>query len=325
MKRRDFIAIFGGAAVAWPLVAEAQRSGSPARIGLLSPGSAFTASYVVEAFRAGLRDLGYVEGKDVVLEFRFGEGDPDRLPDLARELLALDVDVIVTNGPGTLAARQVTSTTPIVMAVMGDAVGTGVIASLARPGGNITGSTFFYPDLMAKRLQMLKEVIPSLSRAGVLQFPGYAPNVPSLSAMEAAAKTLGIELHSFDARGPDDFESAFGAMADSRIGGIVFSDHPLLLREMNMLVAMALAQRLPSIGALELTAAGGLMAYGVDFRELYRRAAYFVDRILKGAKPADLPAEQPTKLHMAVNLGAAKALGLIIPQSILIRADEVIE
>ena len=327
MKRREFIWVTGASTVsiAWPLFAHALPPASVARIGLLSPGSAFGLAKSIEAFRAGLHDLGYVEGKQFVIEFRFAEGDVDRLPDLAAELVRLNVDVIVTNGPGTLAVKSVTSTVPIVMAVMGDAVATGVIASLAHPGGNITGSAVFYPEIMAKRLEMLKEAVPSLTQAAVLMFPDFAPEGPSFRAMEATGKNLKVRVESFEARRPSEFENAFAAMAAKQIGAVVIGDHPLFVRDAPMLAALAAKQRLASIGSVEFASAGGLMAYGVNFQDLYRRAAYFVDKILNGVKPSDLPVEQPTKLHSVINLKTAKELGLSIPSMLLVRANEVIE
>jgi putative ABC transport system substrate-binding protein len=328
MKRRDFISLLGGSAapiINWSLAARAQQPTSVARIGFLTFGSASTASSYVEAFRAGLRDFGYVEGKNFVIEFRFAEGNSDRLPGLATELVSLNVDVIVANGPATVAAQGATSTIPIVMLVFSDAVATGVIASLAHPGGNITGSTFFYPEVMAKRVELLKQVVPSMSQAAVLQYPDYAPNGPALRAMEMTAKALKVGLQPFEALGPSDFERTFAVIADRKIGAVVIADHPSFVANAKLLAAIAAELRLASIGFLELVAAGGLMAYGVSFHDLFRRAAYFVDKILKGAKPGDLPAEQPTKLQLVINLKTAKALGIAIPQSALMRADEVIE
>ena len=324
MKRRDFIALIGGV-VAWPLAVRAQQSTSVARIGYLNTFDASASASYIESFRAGLRDLGYVEGKNVVIEFRFAEGNIDRLPGLAAELVRLDVDVIVANGPGVLAVQGATPTIPIVMLAFGDAVATGVIASLAHPGGNITGSTYFHPELMAKRVELLKEVVPSMTEAAVLLVPDNATNGPALRAMEMTAKALKVGLQPFEAHGPSEFESAFAAIADKKIGAVVTIDNPIFTGNAKMVAAIAAKQRLASIGSLELAAAGGLMAYGVSFHDLFRRAAYFVDKILKGAKPGDLPVEQATKFQLVINLKTAKALGLAIPPSILARADEVIE
>jgi putative ABC transport system substrate-binding protein len=304
----------------------AHKSTRVARIGLLNPNSAPTSTSAnIQAFRAGLRDLGYVEGKNVVIEYRFAEGDIDRLPGLAAELVRLNVDVIVTNGPGVYAAKGATSTIPIVMLTAGDVVATGLIASLAHPGGNVTGSTFFFPELMAKRVELLKEAVPSMTQAAVLVEPNNPSNGPILHAMEMTAAALKVGLQIFEARGPSDFESTFAAITDKKIGAVVISDHPFFIGNAKMLAAIAEKQHLASVGFLELTAAGGLMAYGVSFREMFRRGAYFVDNILKGAMPGDLPIEQPTKFQMIINLKTAKALGLDVPATLLARADEVIE
>jgi putative ABC transport system substrate-binding protein len=211
------------------------------------------------------------------------------------------------------------------MLVLGDAVAIGVVASLAHPGCNITGSTFFYPELMAKRVELLKEVVPSVTQAAVLLRPDFVSDGLALRAMQVTAKALKVELQPFEARGPSDFESAFAAIADKKIGGVVISDHPIFVGNAKMLAAIAAKQRLASIGLLEFTRAGGLMAYGVSFRDLSRRAAYFVDKILKGVRPGDLPVERASKFQLVINLKTAKALGLAIPDSLLARADEVIE
>jgi len=328
MRRRDLITLLGGAAapaIVWPLAARAQQSTSVPRIGYLHAADAFgTASYI-GAFRAGLHDLGYVEGKTFVIEPRFADGNIDRLPGLAAELVRLNVDVILTTGLGINAAQGATPTIPIVMALSGDAVATGLIASLSRPGSNITGLTYFNPELMAKRLELLKEVVPSMTQAAVLLNPDYSVNGPVLRAMEMTAKALKVGLQPFEARGSSELESAFAAIADKKIGAVVISENPTFIGNAKMLAAIAAKLRVASIGFLELTAAGGLMAYGVSFHDLYRRAAYFVDKILKGAKPGDLPVEQPTKFQLVVNLKTAKALGLAIPYGLLARADEVIE
>jgi putative ABC transport system substrate-binding protein len=324
MQRREFIAVLGGIA-AWPLSARAQQSTSVARIGYLNTNDASAAASYVEAFRAGLRDLGYIEGKNFVIESRFAEGNVVRLPELAAELVRVNVDVIITSGPGVVAAQRATSTIPIVMLVIGDAVATGVVASLGNPGGNTTGSSFFNPELMAKRVELLKEVAPSMTQAAVLLTPGLPGNGQVLRAMEMTAKVLKVGLQPFEARGSSEYESTFAALADKKIGAIVIHDNPVFIRDAKLLAAIAAKQRLASVGFAEFTAAGGLVAYGVNFRDMYRRAAYFVDKILKGAKPGDLPVEQPTKFELVINLRTAKALGLTIPPTLLARADEVIE
>jgi putative ABC transport system substrate-binding protein len=324
MERREFIALLGGIA-AWPLAARAQQSTSVARIGFLNTNDASQSASYIRAFRAGLRDLGYVEGKNFVIESRFAEGNVDRLPALAVELVRVNVDVIITSGSGVVAAKGATSTIPIVMLVFGDAIATGVVASLSHPGGNITGSTFFNPELMAKRVELLKDVVPSMTQAAVLLNPGMPGNGPVLHAMEMTAKALKVGLQPFEVRGPSEYESTFAAIANKKIGAVVITDNPIFTRDAKLLAAIAAKQRLASIGSLEFAAAGGLVAYGVSFHDMYRRAAYFVDKILKGTKPGDLPVQQATKFEVVVNLKTAKEMGITIPTSLLLRADEVIE
>jgi putative tryptophan/tyrosine transport system substrate-binding protein len=325
MRRREFIALLAGtgAVAAWPRVAQAERI---ARVGYLGLTSAISVQAArIDAFRGGLRSLGYVEGKNIQIEFRFAGGDNDRLPGLAAELIGLNVDVIVTYATGVPAARRVTTTIPIVMATFGDAVVTGIVANLAHPGGNITGSTFFSPELTAKRLELLKEVVPSLTRVGVLLIRDNEMNGPSLEVMEGTAKALGMGLEPFEARGPADFESAFSAWTAKQIGAVVVGDHAFLVSNTDAIAALATKRRFPSIGPLELAVSGGLMAYGVNFPDMYRRAAVFVDKILKGTKPGDIPVEQVTKIQTIVNIRTAKALGIEVPTTLLLRSDEVIE
>ena len=279
-----------------------------------------------EAFRAGLRDLGYQEGRDIVIEYRWADGKYDRLPALFAELVRLKVDVIVTHGtPGVLAAKKATSTIPIVMAVVGDALGSGLVSSLARPGGNVTGLTFFNPELAAKRLELLKETMPGLTDVGILLNLANPINEPILPQMSQVAHSLKLELHQFDVRGPTEFEGAFAAMAAKRVGALVVIEDAMLLANAPAVAALALKQRLPSCGWPDFAVAGGLMAYGVNFPDMFRRAATFVDKILKGAKPGDLPVERSTKFEFVINLKTAKALGVTVPYSLLARADEVIE
>jgi putative ABC transport system substrate-binding protein len=323
MRRREFITLLGGTAASWPLVARAERVARVGYLGLTSATSVQAAR--IDAFRAGLRELGYVEGKNIEIEFRFAGGDNDRLPGLAAELIGLNVDVIVTYATGVPSARRITATTPIVMATFGDAVATGIVANLAHPGGNITGSTFFSPELTAKRLELLKEVLPSLTRVGVLLIRGNVMNGPSLEVMERTAKALGVGLEPFEARGPVDFESAFSAWTATQIGAVVVGDHAFLVANTDAIAALATKHRLPSIGPLELAASGGLMAYGVNFSVMFRGAAAFVDKILKGAKPGDIPVEQVAKIVTIVNIRTAKAIGIEVPTTLLLRADEVIE
>jgi putative ABC transport system substrate-binding protein len=281
---------------------------------------------LLDALRQGLRDLGYVEGKNIVIEYRWAEGKYDRLPELAAELVRLEVRIIVTHGtPGSLAAKRATATIPIVMAISGDAVATGLVQSIARPGGNITGSTFFFPELNAKRLELLKEAIPHIRRVGVLLNPDNSSHAPALRAMEAAAKSLQLEVHPFAAREPGQLAGAFSAMAERRMEAVEVVDDRILIVSGTTIANLAITHRLPVIGGRELIEGDGLMAYGVDFAPMYRRTASFVDKILKGAKPAELPVEQATKFELVVNVKTAKALGIVIPLSILLRADEVIE
>ena len=281
---------------------------------------------MVEALRAGLRDLGYVEGKNIVIEYRWVEGKYERLPDLAAELVRLKVDIIVAQATqGTLAAKRATTTIPIVTPLSGDPVATGLVASLARPGGNVTGSTFFQPELAAKRLELLRDALPRTRRVAVLLNPDQSSHPLIFQAMELTAKSLKLELHQFGVRGPDEFESAFAAMAKRRVDAVAIIEDPSTIANAKAVADLAARKRLPSIGHVELAEAGGLMAYGVNIPEMWRRAAVFVDKILKGAKPADLPIERATKFELIVNMKTAKALGIKIPQSILVRADKVIE
>ena len=280
----------------------------------------------VEALRAGLRDLGYVEGKNIVIEYRWADGKYDRLPDLAAELVRINVDVLVTSGtPGVRAAKQATTTIPIVMAASGDAVATGLVASLARPGGNITGSAFFSPELSAKRLELLKEAVPRVTQVAYLTSPENPVARANLKAMEITSKVLKVGLRPSEARGPNEFENAFAAMAKQQVNALAVGQDSTINANVGVIADLAARQRLPSIGPVEFAAAGGLIGYGHNSFALFRRAAYFVDRIFKGARPGDLPIEQPTTFELAVNLKTAKALGITIPQSILVRADRVIE
>jgi putative ABC transport system substrate-binding protein len=281
MKRREFITLLSGATAAWPLAARAQQPERLARIGYLGLTSASQHVYGGSgAFQDGLRDRGYIEDRNLHIEFRFAEGDMDRLPGLATELVGLNVDVIVTYATGVPAAQRATATIPIVMATYADAVAAGVVASLAHPGGNVTGSTFFLPELMAKRLELLKEVVPSMASAGVLLLRGHAVNESVLEVMGATAKALTVGLEPIEVRGPAEFESGFSALADKQIGALVVQDHAVFLSNVNAIAALAAQHRIPSAGPLELAANGGLIAYGVSFSVLFRRAAAFVDKIL---------------------------------------------
>jgi putative tryptophan/tyrosine transport system substrate-binding protein len=326
VKRREAITLLGGAAVTWPLNARAQQADKVYRIGYLGASSAVAQANRLNAFRAGLAALGYVEGKNIVIETRWLEGQYDQLAELAAQLVNLKVDVIVTHAtPGVLAAMRATTTIPIVIAAVGDAVASGFASSLARPGGNITGMTFFQPELAAKRLELLEEAIPGLAQAGVLFNPANPMYEPVVPAMKRTAQSLKMELSQFVVREPTDLEGAFAAMATKRVSAVVIVEDPMLVYNAAVSATLALKYRLATCGFLELAQAGGFVGYGVDFPDMWRHAATFVDKILKGAKPADLPVELPTKFATIVNLKTAKAIGIEVPTSLLLRADEVIE
>ena len=326
MRRREFLGALGGAAATWPVAARAQRA-KVAHIGYLGLVSASWHTPRINAFRAGLRDLGYAEGKDIVIEFRWAEGRYDQLPALAAELVRLNVDVIVTHTvPGAIVAKRATSTIPIVITAASDLLAFGLVESLARPGGNLTGLSFFNAELVAKRLELLKELAPSLAKAAVLlNANNPTGNQLILRELEPTAKALKLELLTFEARGPGDFEGAFAAMISQQIGAAVLHEDPMLNANSKAIVDTLARHRLLACGFPEFAAAGGLMAYGINLPEMDRRAAVFVDKIFKGAKPADLPVERATKFMTIVNLRTARAMGIDIPTSILLRADEVIE
>jgi putative tryptophan/tyrosine transport system substrate-binding protein len=327
MDRRAFLA--GAAALlAAPLAAEAQPAGKVPRIGYLALNPAAN-PHLHEAFRQGLRDLGYVEGRNVVIEYREAEGKPERLPALAAELVALKVDVLVAQPTvAALAAKQATRTLPIVFPVA-EAVMSGLVTSLARPGGNITGLTVLAPEMVAKGLELLKQAVPGVSRVAVLWHPGAFPERMAKDMrkeVEVAARVLGVRLQFLATRGPDDFDRAFSEMIRARAGALTVLGGSMFVSERRRLVDLAAKNRLPAVyTSRESVDAGGLMAYGPSVPDLFRRAATYVDKILKGAKPGDLPVEQPTKFELVINLKTAKALGLTIPASLLQRADQVIE
>jgi putative ABC transport system substrate-binding protein len=331
IKRRAFIAALAGAAAtgAWPLTARAQQSaGRVHRIGYLQGSSREQQLHLVKAFEDGLRNLGYRIGENIVIEYRFANAEMERLPALAADLVRLGVDIIVTgNNPNTVAAMQATMTIPIVMTNGVDPVSAGVIASLARPGGNVTGLTQDTGDeIYGKRLELLKDTLPNLSRVAVLWNPDFATNLGRLKAMREAAQALGLTLLPVEWRGPDALEQAFATMVRERAQALVVLGDPVLFNYRGQIAATVLRNRLPAVSAVrEQAEAGLLLAYGVDLRDLWRRAAVFVDKIFKGAKPGDLPVEQPTKFELVINLKAAKALGITIPAGLLLRADEVIE
>jgi putative ABC transport system substrate-binding protein len=326
MKRRDFIVLVGSVMAGWPLAARAQQPERLARIGYLAIAPAAQAQGDDTAFREGLRDLGYVEGRNLHIEYRTAAGDESRVPVLAKELAGLNVDVIVTQANGVVAAVHATSKIPIVMAVGPDLVGLGFAASLAHPGGNVTGSTFFVSEVMAKRLELLIELAPSITRVGVLLVRrDDNANSQYLELMRATAETLKLELQPIEVRGVGDFEGAFSTWSRDQAGGCVIGDHAILTYNTDAIATLAANQRLPSVGQLQLPASGGLIGYGVNFSDFFRRAAHFVDQILKGTPPGDIPIEQATKFKTIVNLRTAKALGVDVPSSISLRADEVIE
>jgi putative ABC transport system substrate-binding protein len=325
MRRREFITLLGGAATVWPLAARAQQAVKLTRIGFLGYSNPESIASYVDALRAGLRDLCYIEGKNIAIEHRWPEQN-DRLIDVARELVRLNVDLIVTWGtPGTRAAKQATTTVPIVMAISGDAVATGIVASLAQPGGNVTGSTIFNPELCAKRLEILKELLPSTERVGILLNPDNPVSGNNLDAVKLTAASLKLELRVFEARRPTDLDRVFSALATRPVDAITVFEDPMLFTKNSEIVDAVLKQLLPTVGYLDLAVAGGLIAYGVNFPETFRHAALFVDKILKGAKPSEIPVEQATNFKLVLNLKTAKALGLAIPPMVLARADEVIE
>ncbi len=328
-KRREFLV--AGAAGLWVLSGlrssfAQQQAAKVWRIGYLGPTSVTGNVSQLEAFRAGLRDLGYIEGKNLVIEYRWAEDKYERFPEMAAELVRLNVDAIVTMGtPGTRAAKQATARIPIVSAVSGDAVAAGLVASLARPGGNITGSTFFSPELHAKRLELLKEAAPRIVRIGFLMNPVNSGPMTSVKAAEAAAKSLKVEMRRFQAHGPGEIESAFAAMAKGHFEAVLVHEDAMINANAKAIAGLAAKYRMPSAGRRAYADFGGLLGYGPDIPEMFRRAAYFVDRILKGTKPADLPVEQPTRFELAINTSTARALGIKMPNSILVRAEKVIE
>jgi putative ABC transport system substrate-binding protein len=329
MERRTFMAMLTGGTVVAPFAAEAQQADKVARIGYLATNLAAN-PHLREAFRQGLRDLRYVEGRNVVIEYRDAEGKLERLPALAAELVALKVDVIFApNTPSALAAKQATRTLPIVFAIAADPVTDGLVTSLARPGGNVTGLSSLAPELVGKRLEQLKQAVPGVSRVAVLWQPGAVgerTEKDMLKSAEVAARALGVQLQVVEARGPADIDRAFSDMTRVRAGALTSLGGPMFFNERRRLVDLAAKNRLPAVyPQREFVDAGGLMAYGPNLADVFRRAATYVDKILKGAKPADLPVEQPTKFDLVINLKAAKALGLTIPPSVLGRADEVIQ
>jgi ABC-type uncharacterized transport system substrate-binding protein len=307
--------------------AEAQQANKVPRIGFLSAGSASTYSPRNEAFRQGLRDLGYVEGKNITVEYRFAEGKLERLPELAAELVRLNVELIVTWGtPQLLAAKHATSTIPIVAGGAGDLVGAGLVASLARPGGNITGLTSISADLVGKQLELLKEAVPKLTRVGVLWDAADPGGTRNFKLTEVTAQALGVQVQPLEVRSPEEFEGAFKAATGARAHAMMILQTNLTNTHLKRIVELAANSRLATmLGETGLMDSGGLMSYGPNYADMFRRAATYVDKILKGSKPADLPVEQPTKFEFVINLKTAKKIGLTIPPNVLARADKVIK
>jgi putative ABC transport system substrate-binding protein len=302
-------------------VATAQQSGKVPRIGFLS-----AAPSIDPAFLEGLRNLGYVDGKNIVIELRSAEGKLERLPELAADLVNLKVDVIVTQGtPSAQAAKKATNTIPVVMATSGDAVGTGLVASLARPGGNVTGLSILATDLDTKWLELLKEAAPNISRVAWLANPAIVPEMISLKNLQSVGPSLGVAVQLVEMRGPESFESSFATVVQDRFNAVIVTPNSSYVPHRQQLVSLTAKHRLPAMyGWKEFPEAGGLMSYGVILPDLFRRAAVYVDKILKGTKPADLPVEQPMKFEFVINLKAAKQIGLTIPPNVLARADKVI-
>jgi putative ABC transport system substrate-binding protein len=325
MRRRAFITLLGGAAAAWPLAARPQQAGKLPTIGFLGAASASAWGPWTAAFVQRLHELGWIEGRTVAMEYRWAEGRSERYVEIAAEFVRLKVDVIVTTAPAVPAAKQVTSVVPIVFALAGDPVGAGLVASLARPGGNVTGLSIQQTELAGKRLEILREVVPGLRRLAIMTNIGFPDAVLEMSEVQSMARMLGLEVATLEIRQAEDIAPAFGALKGQAEALYVCAD-PLVGTYRVRINTLALGARLPTLhGFREYVEAGGLMSYGPNYSNLFRRAADFVDKILRGTKPADIPVEQPTKFDLVVNLTTAKALRLTIPESFLLRADEVIE
>ena len=327
MRRRELFILFGAATAAWPLGARAQQPGKLYKIGILTAGGSSPVTTLEGILRDDLRELGLIEGTNLTFAGRYAENELDRLPALAAELVGLNVDVIV--GVGTLAplaAKRATSKIPIVMAAAGDPVGSGLVASLARPGGNVTGTSLMAPDLGGKRLELLTELLPGISRVAVLWNAANPYSALVFKETVGAARTLGIELQSLEVRAPADFDGALEAATGQHAAALITVEDPLTNDHRGKIAEFAAGKRLPTISGLRIFAdAGGLMSYGANPGDLFRRSAAYVVKILKGAKPSDLPVEQPTRFELVINLKTASALGLIIAPFLLGRADEVIE
>ena len=326
MKRRQFIALLSIAAAGWPLAARAQPAAKVHRIGFLWD-SPTVFPEAMDAFRQAMRDLGYVDGRNLAIEYRWAEGKPERMRELANELVRLKVDVIIApSSIYTQAAKQATSTVPIVFFSHADPLGSGHVASLARPGGNVTGLSLMMTETNVKLLELLKDAIPGLKRVAVVYDPATPSHGPGLRAIEIAAPALGFALQALPVRSPSEYENAFADMSRERSEAVLFLSTPLYTAGARRLAELAIAHKLPSIYApREHVEVGGLMSYGPDRADLWRRGAIHVDKILRGARPADLPVEQPTKFDLAVNMKTARALGLAIPEAFLLRANRVVE
>ena len=326
MQRREFITLLGGAA-AWPLAARAQQPAKISRIGLLSPFSPADTALWHKAFRRGLSDLGWTVGKNIAIEYRYAEGRNDLLPELIDDLVRLKVDIIVTAVTNdTLAAKNAAAGIPIVMAAAGDPVATGIVASLARPGGNITGLSQMNPELTGKQLELLKEIAPHISSVAVLLNPEDPISTLGWKEIELPARQLKVEAHLLEVRDTGELDKALQEAVKARMDALAIMPNPVFVQNLKRIADFALQNHLPSMFHLrEFANAGGLVSYGVDRIDLFRRAAAFVDKILKGARPADLPIEQPTKFDLVINLKTAKALRLSVPPTLLARAEEVIE
>jgi putative tryptophan/tyrosine transport system substrate-binding protein len=322
MERRHFIAL-AGAAAAWPLAARGQQPRKTPRIGVLWPNPPATFDFM----RQGLRDFGYVEGQNIAFEFRWAEGKLDQLRELAADLVSLQVDVIVTLAPqATLAAKQATQTIPIVFVAMGDPVASGVVPSLARPGANLTGTTRMIPEMSAKHVELLKETVPSLRKLAVLWNPTNSSHQPAMQAVEATARALSLQVQPLQARAVAELDGSFDAIVRDKTDGLLFIADPIFFIQLRRMVDFVGANRLPAIcNFTEFPKLGGLIGYAPSLPDEFRHAAGHIDKILKGAKPADLPIEQPTRFQLVINLKSAKALGLEISPTLLARADEVIE
>jgi putative ABC transport system substrate-binding protein len=327
MRRREFLITVCGLAAAWPLAAQAQQARKIPRIGFLGNSTAALEANLVTQFREGLRELGYEEGRNLIIEFRWAEGNYHRFPALIAELIALEVDVIVTAGtPASLAVKKATSLIPVIMVAVGDPVATGLVASLSRPGGNITGLTSMSWEMEGKRLELLREVVPTVSHIAVLWNADSPIQVIQEKQTQAAAKIVGVKILSLGVRNLNEIQTAFTTIIREQPGALFVLADRLFLHHRKFIMDFAIQHRLPGVHAYrELVEAGGLMSYGPDYADIHRRAAIYVDKILKGAKPDDLPVERPVKFILVVNLKAAKTLGVSVPPLLLSRADEVIE